>query len=103
MTAHQAQFPIRTMAHVLRVSASGFYAWRQRQPSARVLSGFAPKVSGCCCMGCGSSGGFQDGQHCHAPAEEAQPATVGRNVLVVAGAGTEEVAQLVMASTEPGG
>jgi putative transposase len=35
MTAHQALFPIRTMARVLRVSASGYYAWRQRQPSAR--------------------------------------------------------------------
>lgn len=35
MSAHQAQFPIRTMARVLRVSASGFYAWRLRQPSAR--------------------------------------------------------------------
>ncbi len=37
MIAHQAQFPIRTMARVLRVSAPGFYAWRQRQPSARAL------------------------------------------------------------------
>jgi putative transposase len=37
MTAHQAQFPIRTMARVLRVSASGYYAWRQRQPSARAV------------------------------------------------------------------
>ena len=35
MSANQAQFPIRSMARVLRVSASGFYAWRLRQPSAR--------------------------------------------------------------------
>ena len=30
MSAHQALYPIRTMALVLKVSASGYYAWRSR-------------------------------------------------------------------------
>jgi putative transposase len=34
MSAHQAEFPIRVMARVLRVSASGYYAWRRRPTSA---------------------------------------------------------------------
>ncbi len=63
----------------------------------------ASKYRVCSCVGGGYSRGFQDGQHDHAPAEEAQPAAIGGQVFVVAGAGTEEVAQLVMASTEPGG
>jgi putative transposase len=38
MSAHQAMYPIRTMAHVLKVSASGYYAWRSRPASARTTA-----------------------------------------------------------------
>jgi putative transposase len=33
--ANQADFPVRTLCRVLRVSASGLYDWRERAPSAR--------------------------------------------------------------------
>jgi putative transposase len=38
MSAHQAEFPITTMARVLRVSVSGYYAWRSRPISTHATS-----------------------------------------------------------------
>ncbi|MCP4284618.1 MAG: IS3 family transposase [Gammaproteobacteria bacterium] len=38
MTANQACYPTQTMARVLGVSRSGFYAWCGRSPSARSIA-----------------------------------------------------------------
>src|SRR5215203_1256397 len=57
-----------------------------------------------CFRTCGDvpSRGFQDGQHRHGAAEELESAAIGGNVLVVAGARAEEVAEFVVSSAEPG-
>lgn len=42
MRANQAEFPVATMCRTLDLSTSGYYAWVQREPSARDVANAAP-------------------------------------------------------------
>src|SRR3954465_7999906 len=46
--------------------------------------------------------GLQNGQHGRGPPEVEQSAAVGGNVLMVAGARAEKVAEFIVSATEPG-
>ena len=51
----------------------------------------------------GRSSGLQDAQHGYGSPEKEQSAAICGNVLVVAGAEAEEVAELIVAAAEPSG
>src|SRR4051795_12607767 len=47
--------------------------------------------------------GLQDGQHGRGPPEVEESAAIGGNMLVMAGAEAEKVAQFIVSATEPSG
>ena len=47
------------------------------------------------------SSGFQEAQHGHGSPDKEQPAAIGGDMLVTAGAEAEEVAELIVAAAEP--
>jgi DDE domain len=80
-----------------RARAKAFQIWRQET----AMSDINPADIILLSVNCGPSGRFHDGQHRRGAAERAKSAMIGGNMLVVAGPGTEEVAQLVVSSAEP--
>src|SRR3954452_804014 len=58
-----------------------------------------------CSRTCGDvpSCGLQDGQHGRGPPEVEQSAAIGGNMLVVAGAEAEKVAEFIVSPAEPSG
>src|SRR4051812_24760373 len=58
-----------------------------------------------CSRTCGDvpSCGFQDGQHGRGPPEVEESAAIGGNMLVVAGAEAEKVAEFIVSPAEPSG
>jgi hypothetical protein len=46
---------------------------------------------------------LQHAQHGHGAAEELESAAIGGNMLVMAGARAEKVAEFIVSATEPGG
>ena len=57
-----------------------------------------------CSRTCGDvpSRGFQDGQHGHGPPEVEQSLAIGGNMLMMAGAEAEKVAEFIVGPAEPG-
>jgi hypothetical protein len=66
----------------------------------RVLSALVPTGSRWFEEGWGVSSGFQHAQDRCGAAKEVEPTVVSGNLLIGSGAGTEEVAQLVVGATE---
>src|SRR3954453_6988002 len=88
-----------------RKSAAGRKPWDEIvifKTLVRFCQGSRQKVSPEWDEAHSGSCGLQDGQHRHSPPEKEESAAIGGNVLVVAGAEAEKVAQFVVGATEPG-